>query len=200
MHLLSPSEAQELWPLMTVDDVIGAAFLPTDGQANPTDITMALAKGARQAGATICEDTDVLSIEVVDGVIKAVVTSHGRIECSVVVCCAGQWTRTLAATVGVNVPLVSVQHQYVITDAVRSAGAAGPADASRSRSVDLLQRGGRRVGDGRLRAQPDPVGQRRNPRATSTSSCSNPTSTTSLRRWNWRWAECRHCRPPASTS
>ena len=93
MHLLSPSEAQELWPLMTVDDVIGAAFLPTDGQANPTDITMALARGARQAGVTICEDTDVLAIEVVDGVIKAVVTSQGRIECSVVVCCAGQWTR-----------------------------------------------------------------------------------------------------------
>jgi sarcosine dehydrogenase len=115
MHLLSPIEAQELWPPMTIDDVIGAAFLPTDGQANPTDITMALARGARQAGATICEDTEVLSVEVVDGVIGAVVTSHGRIECSVVVCCAGQWTRTLAATVGVNVPLVSVQHQYVIT-------------------------------------------------------------------------------------
>src|SRR5882757_147311 len=48
MHLLSPGEAQDLWPLMTVDDVIGAAFLPTDGQANPTDITMALARGARQ--------------------------------------------------------------------------------------------------------------------------------------------------------
>jgi 4-methylaminobutanoate oxidase (formaldehyde-forming) len=115
MHLLSPKEAQDLWPLMTVDDVIGAAFLPTDGQANPTDITMALARGARQAGATICEDTEVLTIEVTDGVIKAVVTSQGRIECSVVVCCAGQWTRSLAATVGVNVPLVSVQHQYVIT-------------------------------------------------------------------------------------
>jgi 4-methylaminobutanoate oxidase (formaldehyde-forming) len=115
MHLLSPGEAQELWPLMTVDDVIGAAFLPTDGQANPTDITMALARGARQAGATICEDTDLLSIEVEDGTIRAVVTSQGRIECSVVVCCAGQWTRSLAATVGVNVPLVSVQHQYLIT-------------------------------------------------------------------------------------
>jgi sarcosine dehydrogenase len=115
MHLLSPREAQELWPLMTIDDMIGAAFLPTDGQANPTDITMALARGARQAGATICEDTDVIAIDVVDGVIKGVLTSQGRIECSVVVCCAGQWTRSLAATVGVNVPLVSVQHQYVIT-------------------------------------------------------------------------------------
>ena len=115
MHLLSPREAQELWPLMTVDDVVGAAFLPTDGQANPTDITMALARGARMSGATICEDTDVLSIDVVDGVITGVVTSQGRIDCSVVVACAGQWTRALAATVGVNVPLVAVQHQYIIT-------------------------------------------------------------------------------------
>ena len=115
MHLLTPTEAQEMWPLMQVDDVVGAAFLPTDGQANPSDITMALARGARMAGATILEDTEVLGIEVVDGVIKAVVTNNGRIGCETVVCCAGQWTRDLAATVGVNVPLVSVEHQYVIT-------------------------------------------------------------------------------------
>ena len=51
MQLLTPKEAQDLWPLMTVDDVVGAAFLPTDGQANPSDITLALAKGARNAGA-----------------------------------------------------------------------------------------------------------------------------------------------------
>lgn len=115
MHLLSPREAQELWPLMTVDDVIGAAFLPTDGQASPSDITQALARGARNAGVTICEDTDVVSIDVVDGVIRGVFTSKGRIDCEVVVCCAGQWTRELAASVGVSVPLVSVEHQYVIT-------------------------------------------------------------------------------------
>ena len=115
MHLLSAKEAQDLWPLMEVDDVVGAAFLPTDGQASPSDITMALAKGARVAGATICENTEVLQIEVVDGVVKAVNTDRGRIECEKVVVCAGQWTRALAATVGVNVPLVSVEHQYVIT-------------------------------------------------------------------------------------
>ncbi|MCU1393766.1 MAG: FAD-dependent oxidoreductase [Ilumatobacteraceae bacterium] len=115
MHLLSPKEAQDLWPLMQVDDVVGAAFLPTDGQANPSDITQALARGARMAGATIVEDTEVLSIEVIDGEIRAVVTDAGRIECEAVVCCAGQWTRDVAATVGVNVPLVSVEHQYVIT-------------------------------------------------------------------------------------
>jgi 4-methylaminobutanoate oxidase (formaldehyde-forming) len=115
MHLLTAREAQELWPLMDVGDVVGAAFLPTDGQASPSDITMALARGARTAGVTICEHTEVLSIEVVDGVIRAVDTDRGRIECEKVVICAGQWTRALAATVGVNVPLVSVEHQYVIT-------------------------------------------------------------------------------------
>ena len=111
MHLLSPNEAQDLWPLMNVDDLVGAAFLPTDGQASPSDITMALARGARTAGATICEDTEVEHIEVENGVIKAVLTNRGRIECSMVVACAGQWTRALASTVGVNVPLVPVQEQ-----------------------------------------------------------------------------------------
>ena len=121
MHLLSPKEAQDLWPIMEVHDVVGAAFLPTDGQANPSDITMALARGARMHGATICEDTEVQRIEVVDGVVKAVVTvspdgTVGRIECEKVVLCGGQWTRELAATIGVNVPLVPVEHQYVITE------------------------------------------------------------------------------------
>ena len=59
MHLLSPKEAQELLPLMTVDDVVGAAFLPTDGQASPSDIVQALARGARTAGVTIREDTPI---------------------------------------------------------------------------------------------------------------------------------------------
>ena len=116
MHLLSAKEAQDLWPIMEVHDVVGAAFLPTDGQANPSDITMALARGARMHGATICEETEVLGIEVVNGVVRAVNTSAGRIECERVVLCGGQWTRELAATIGVNVPLVPVEHQYVITE------------------------------------------------------------------------------------
>ncbi|MGA0893688.1 MAG: GcvT family protein [Ilumatobacteraceae bacterium] len=116
MHLLSPREAQELWPIMEVHDVVGAAFLPTDGQASPSDITMALAKGARMRGATISEQTEVLSIEVSDGAVRAVVTDRGRIECEKVVLCCGQWTRELAASIGVSVPLVSVEHQYVITE------------------------------------------------------------------------------------
>ncbi|NND93118.1 MAG: FAD-dependent oxidoreductase [Granulosicoccus sp.] len=119
MQLLSPSEAQELWPLMNVDDVVGAAFLPTDGQANPSDITQALARGARLKGAIIAEEVAVLDLELQRGVIRAVITSQGRVECEKVVCCAGQWTREFAGRFGVNVPLVSVQHQYMVTETIK---------------------------------------------------------------------------------
>lgn len=118
MQLLTPSEARDLWPLMRVDDVIGAAFMPTDGQANPSDITLSLAKGARMAGATIIEDTKVTKIELEDGAIKGVMTEKGFIECEKVVLCGGQWTRTFAATVGVNVPLVSMEHQYMVSEPI----------------------------------------------------------------------------------
>ena len=118
MELLTPQEALDLWPLMNIDDVVGAAFMPTDGQANPSDITQALAKGARMAGASIFEDTKVTDLEIENGKIKAVITEHGRIECEKVIVCAGQWTRDFAKRFGVNVPLVSMEHQYMITDAI----------------------------------------------------------------------------------
>ena len=118
MHLLTPREAQDLWPLMTIDDLVGAAFLPTDGQANPSDITQSLAKGARMAGVKIFEDTQVTRVIVEDGRIRGVETPFGTIECEKVICCAGQWTRVLAGSVGVNVPLVSVEHQYMITEKI----------------------------------------------------------------------------------
>ncbi|MCA3435844.1 MAG: FAD-dependent oxidoreductase [Rhodobacter sp.] len=118
MHLLTPQEAQDLWPLMTIDDLVGAAFLPTDGQANPSDITQSLARGARMAGVKIFEDTPVTRIIVDNGRIRGVETPQGRIDCEKVVICAGQWTRALAATVGVNVPLVSVEHQYMVTEQI----------------------------------------------------------------------------------
>jgi sarcosine dehydrogenase len=89
MHLLSAKEAQGLWPLMNVDDVIGAAFLPTDGQANPSDITLSLAKGARMQGAQIFEDTEVTGIETKNRRAAAVVTTRSRIECEAVIICNG---------------------------------------------------------------------------------------------------------------
>lgn len=118
MHLLTPREAQDLWPLMTIEDLVGAAYLPTDGQANPSDITQSLARGARMAGVKIFEDTPVTRVIVEDGRIRGVETPFGTVECEKVVVCAGQWTRVLAATVGVNVPLVSLEHQYMVTEKI----------------------------------------------------------------------------------
>jgi 4-methylaminobutanoate oxidase (formaldehyde-forming) len=118
MQLLSPKEARDLWPLMQVDDVVGAAFLPTDGQASPSDIAQSLAKGARMGGVTICEDVVVTGIEVESGTAKAVLTNQGRIGTESIVICAGQWSREIGALAGVNVPLVSMQHQYLITERI----------------------------------------------------------------------------------
>ncbi|MBS9477693.1 GcvT family protein [Ancylobacter radicis] len=118
MHLLTPIEAQKLWPLMDVSDVVGAAFLPTDGQANPSDITASLAKGARMNGVTICEDTRVTGLTVEKGRVTKVRTDRGDIACEIVVNCAGQWAREVGAMAGVNVPLVSVQHQYMVTERI----------------------------------------------------------------------------------
>ncbi len=115
MHLLSPSEARDLWPPMIVDDVVGAAFLPTDGQANPGDIVQALARGARTGGVAINEETRVTGIRVENGILRGIETDRGAISCEKLVLCAGQWTRDLGLLAGVSVPLVSVQHQYLVT-------------------------------------------------------------------------------------
>ena len=116
MQLLTPKEAQDLWPLMDISDVVGAAFLPTDGQASPSDITQALARGARTSGAKIIENCVVNEIITENGNLVGVKTKLGSISCEKLVLCCGQWTRDFAATVGVNVPLVSVEHQYMITE------------------------------------------------------------------------------------
>jgi sarcosine dehydrogenase len=118
MQLLTAREAQQMWPLMQVADVVGAAFLPTDGQVNPSDITQSLARGARLRGVRIFEDTNVLGFEFERARVSAVLTSRGRVACDIVVNCAGQWARQIGLLAGVNVPLVSVQHQYLITDAI----------------------------------------------------------------------------------
>jgi 4-methylaminobutanoate oxidase (formaldehyde-forming) len=118
MQLLTPKEAQDLWPIMQVHDVIGAAFLPTDGQASPSDLVQALARGARSHKVQIREDVRVAGIRVENGRVTGVETDQGPVACEKLVLCAGQWTRRLAALVGVNVPLVSVQHQYLITERI----------------------------------------------------------------------------------
>src|SRR4029079_686653 len=126
MHLLSPKEAQALWPLMQIDDVVGAAFLPTDGQASPSDTTMSLAKGARHAGVTLGAGVKGTGIGAEDGRVRAVVTDQARIACDKLMICAGQWSRDLGRMAGVNTPLVPVQHQYLITEPIASVTPALP--------------------------------------------------------------------------
>jgi 4-methylaminobutanoate oxidase (formaldehyde-forming) len=118
MHVLSAAEAKALWPIMDSSDVVGAAFLPTDGQGNPSDITQALAKGARMHGVRIVEDCPVIGIQTNNGRVSVVATSHGAIRTEIVVNCAGQWARHIGRFAGVNVPLVSVQHQYIVTEPI----------------------------------------------------------------------------------
>jgi sarcosine dehydrogenase len=118
MEIVSPREAQDLWPAMQVDDVVGAAWLPSDGQTNPSDTAMALAAGARRAGVKILEDCPVTGIRVEKGRATGVMTRDGEVACEVVVNCAGQWARALGAMAGVAVPLASMEHQYLITEAI----------------------------------------------------------------------------------
>jgi len=118
MELLTPGEVKELWPLMEVDDLVGGTFLPTDGQASPSDISQSLAKGARMHGAKIFEETRVTGFEMERGRIVAVQTDKGAIRCDKVVNCAGMWSPQVGALAGVSVPLQPVRHQYVVTEPV----------------------------------------------------------------------------------
>ncbi|MDN5851375.1 MAG: FAD-dependent oxidoreductase, partial [Actinomycetia bacterium] len=116
--LLSPAESAERYPVMNTDDLVGAIWLPGDGKANPTDLTAALAKGARLGGATIIEGVRALEVGVTDGAVSSVRTDHGDIEAEFVVNCAGQWAKHLADQIDVTVPLHSAEHFYVVTDQI----------------------------------------------------------------------------------
>jgi heterotetrameric sarcosine oxidase gamma subunit len=115
-ELLSPEQALEHYPVMRVDDLAGAIWLPADGKANPTDLTFALAKGARMRGARIVEKIRVLGILTRDGRVCGVRTDAGDVEAEIVVNCAGQWAKQVGAMAGVNVPLHSAEHFYVVTE------------------------------------------------------------------------------------
>ncbi|MCB1467012.1 MAG: FAD-dependent oxidoreductase [Rhizobiaceae bacterium] len=118
MSLLSPEEVKKMWPLMETSDLVGASWLPTDGQASPSDITQSLAKGARMHGAKLFEDVCVTGFGMKDGRIVTVKTDKGDIACEKVVNCAGQWARQVGAMAGINVPLQPVKHQYIITEKI----------------------------------------------------------------------------------
>jgi heterotetrameric sarcosine oxidase gamma subunit len=117
-ELLTGEQALEHYPVMRVDDLVGAIWLPGDGKANPTDLTLALAKGARQRGARIIEKIRVTDILTRDARVSEVATDAGHIESEIVVNCAGQWAKLVGAMAGVNVPLHSAEHFYVVSERI----------------------------------------------------------------------------------
>ena len=117
-EILTPAAAKDLYPILETSDLVGAIWLPLDGTANPTDVTQSLAKGARMRGAQIFERVRVLGVSTRDGVVTGVQTDHGDIEAQIVVNCAGQWAKAIGAMCGVNVPLHSSEHFYVVTEQI----------------------------------------------------------------------------------
>jgi 4-methylaminobutanoate oxidase (formaldehyde-forming) len=126
VHEISPGQVKELFPLARIDDVLAGFYVKEDGRANPVDLTMALAKGARMQGATVIEGVAATGFSQKNGAVTGVHTAHGDIEAEYVVNCAGMWGRQLAATAGVNVPLQAAEHYYLITDKVPGLTASMP--------------------------------------------------------------------------
>jgi 4-methylaminobutanoate oxidase (formaldehyde-forming) len=115
MEMVTAAEAQELFPLMDPTGVLGGVWLPTDGYLDPSGLTYALLGGAKARGVTVETGTRVTDLVVRDGRIRSVVTDHGTIEAESVVLACGMYTTDVAALAGVNVPIVPMAHQYVIT-------------------------------------------------------------------------------------
>ena len=118
MEFIGPERVGEMWPLLNTDGIIGAAFIPGDGMANPTDVTMALAKAAKMAGARVLENTKVTRIVRRDRRVAGVQTERGTIDCEYVVNCTGMWARQLAGQDDVIVPLHAAEHFYLVTEPV----------------------------------------------------------------------------------
>jgi 4-methylaminobutanoate oxidase (formaldehyde-forming) len=116
VEIITPQEAAKMWPLMNSEDIVGAVWLPGDGRTNPSDTTIALAKGAQQGGATIIEGLSVTGIHKKNGKVTGVATDQVDIQAEIVVNCAGMWGRELGQLAGVNVPLHAAEHYYLVTE------------------------------------------------------------------------------------
>jgi glycine cleavage system aminomethyltransferase T/glycine/D-amino acid oxidase-like deaminating enzyme len=116
VHELSTGEIKEMWPLARVDDVLGGFYVAEDGRANPVDVTMSLAKGARMQGVRIFEGVPATELIVKDKAVAGVRTPYGDIEADVVVNCAGMWARQIGEAAGVTIPLQAAEHYYLITE------------------------------------------------------------------------------------
>ena len=116
VHEVSPDEIAKMWPLARVDDILGGFYVAEDGRANPVDVTMSLAKGARNKGVRIFEGVPATGLIVRNKAVAGVRTVHGDIEADVVVNCAGMWARQIGEAAGVNIPLQAAEHYYLITE------------------------------------------------------------------------------------
>ena len=126
VHEISAAQVRELFPLAKTDDILAGFYVKEDGQANPVDITMALAKGARMKGVSIFEQVPVTGVRARGGAVAGVETPYGGIDADVVVNCAGMWARQLGAKSGVNIPNQAAEHYYLITDKVPGLSASFP--------------------------------------------------------------------------
>ena len=126
VDVVTPESIKERIPLLNTSDVLGGIHIPTDGYANAVDITQALAKGARAAGARIVENVPVTAIRTAEGRLTGVTTEQGEVDADCIVICTGMWTRDLAASIGVNVPLHACEHYYALFESVEGLDASLP--------------------------------------------------------------------------
>ncbi|GLT11454.1 sarcosine dehydrogenase [Sulfitobacter porphyrae] len=117
-YLLSVEELNEKWPLIRTDDVKSSFFVPSNGQVNPLDVTVALSKGARMHGAQIFENTKVTDLILRDGKVIGVETDKGVIATNKVLLAGGMWSHLFAKAMGVTVPLHAAEHFYIVTEPV----------------------------------------------------------------------------------
>jgi glycine cleavage system aminomethyltransferase T/glycine/D-amino acid oxidase-like deaminating enzyme len=115
---ISPAEVRKLFPLARTDDLLAGFYVPGDGRANPVDVTMSLAKGARLRGVRVIEGVPVIGFLTHRGAVSGVRTDRGDIEAEYVVNCAGMWARQLGELAGVNIPLQAAEHYYLLTEPV----------------------------------------------------------------------------------
>jgi sarcosine dehydrogenase len=119
MNIISPKEAYDICPIISLDGIIGAAYMPTDGEAEPSGITQALAAGARSRGAKIYRNNLVTGFEFDKDRVKKVKTQEGDIKCEILVNCTGMWGFQVGEMLGVNTPVVPFMHQYAITNPIK---------------------------------------------------------------------------------
>jgi dimethylglycine dehydrogenase len=117
VKFLSPGEVKEIWPLCDVEGIIGAIQHPEDGYIQPADLTQALARGARDRGAEINRNTTVTAVERLPSGEWKVSTDKGDVTCEHVVSATGNFARQTGRLVGINVPVIPVEHQYIVTEA-----------------------------------------------------------------------------------